>query len=398
MIEITEKHYCTGCGACINACPRHIITIEEDGDGFVYPKIKVDDCIDCHLCEKSCPMLKDKSTFSRDLAGFPQFFAGQLKSKDDLLEVSSGGAFWAFSQAVIEVGGVVYGAVQEDVDHIFHYRADSTDDIKRIRRSKYFQSDIGLSFQQAKDDLKKGLTVLFSGTGCQIAGFKGYLGKEYDNLITCDVVCHGVPSRTVWKAYRKEKEERERKRIVNLVFRDKSAGWSHNQYKITYEDGSIEKEASTQQLFHAGYLRGLFYRPSCGCCKFASLPRVADVSLADYWRYEGRFRLPGNDLGVSLITVNSEKGSRMLQLSAQYLDYDATERKLALNSCKHLDEHPSENPDRANFFKLFHEAGYYAAANKYITNDNKINLVKRIIRKLKRILNYKGLEDKIRKR
>lgn len=383
MINITDKRNCTGCGACINACPKHIIAMEEDNNGFIYPKIKVEDCIDCHLCEKSCPMLKDKLEISKDYAGYPQFYAGQLRRKDDLFEVSSGGAFWAFSQTIIDNGGIVYGVVQEDVDHIYHVRSDNLEGIKNIRRSKYFHSDTGLTFQQVKEDLKRGRTVLYSGTGCQIAGLRGYLNKEYDNLITCDVVCHGVPSRRVWKVYRKEKEEREGKRISNLVFRDKSAGWSLNQYKITYEDGSIEKEASTQQIFHAGYLRGLFYRPSCGSCRFASLPRVADVTLADYWRYEGRFRQKEGDLGVSLITVNCEKGSELLQQSSKYLDYDTTERTLALNSCKHLDEHPSENPDRDNFFNMFHKEGYYAAAKKYI---RKANIFRRIVRKIRRII------------
>lgn len=384
MIIITDKRNCTGCGACINACPKHIITMDEDSDGFIYPKIKVEDCIECHLCEKICPMLKDKLEISRQCAGFPQFYAGQLKSKEDLLEVSSGGAFWAFSQTIIDGGGIVYGAVQENVDYIYHIRADNLDGIKNIRRSKYFQSDTKLTFAQVKADLKEGRNVLYSGTGCQIAGLKTYLGKEYDNLITCDVVCHGVPSRKVWKAYRKEKEEREGKIIKDLVFRDKSAGWSHNQYKITYQDGSVEKEASTQQLFHAGYLQGLFYRPSCGVCRFASLPRVADVTLADYWQYQGRFRQPENDWGVSLITVNSNRGQRLLNDSARYLAIELTEQEKALASCRHLDEHPSENPDRANFFKLLNEVGYYAAARKYITASN-TNIVKRVVRKIRRI-------------
>ena len=387
MIEITDKRNCTGCGACINACPRSIIAMEADSEGFVYPKIAAEECINCHLCEKSCPMLKERSAVCNAYEGYPRFYAGQLKSKKDLLEVSSGGAFWAFSQAIIDVGGVIYGAVQENVDHIYHFRADEPNGIKRIRRSKYFQSDIGLTFQQAKEDLKKGLTVLFSGTGCQIAGLRGYLNKEYKNLITCDVVCHGVPSRKAWEAYRKEKEEREGKKIANLVFRDKSAGWSHNQYMISYNDGSIEKEASTQQLFHAGYLKGLFYRPSCGSCRFASLPRVADVTLADYWKYEGRFRQQGCDLGVSLITINTEKGYKLLQQSADYLEFDTTERAQALNSCKHLDEHPSENPKRAGFFQLLNKEGYYAAAKVYVTNGGKKTLINRLIRKIRVIIN-----------
>ena len=386
MIEITDKKNCTGCGACINACPFHLIEFEEDNEGFVYPKVNKKECIDCHLCEKCCPMLKGKNDLSKEISGYPLFYAGQLKDRDELFEVSSGGAFWAFAQVVIEEGGIVYGAIQEDVDCIYHVRADSLEILKNIRRSKYFQSDTRQTFKQVKDDLKNNMVVLYSGTGCQIAGLKAFLKKECDKLITCDVVCHGVPSRKVWKKYREEKEGIEGKQMQSLIFRDKSLGWSKNQYRITYKDGSEEKELSTLQLFHAGYLKGLFYRPSCGSCRFASLPRVADVTLADYWRYEGRFRLPGKDLGVSLITVNSTKGYKLLQLSSKYLDYETTERTLALNSCKHLDGHPTENPDRTNFFKLFNEAGYYTAAKKYITNDSKNNLFMRIVRKVKRIL------------
>lgn len=387
MIEIKDKRACTGCGSCVNACPRHIITMEEDNDGFIYPKVKVEDCIECHLCEKSCPMLKERESVCKSHANYPVFYAGQLKDEGDLMEVSSGGAFWAFSRIVIDNGGIVYGAVQKDVDGVYHQRAETLEEIKAIRRSKYFQSDTMQTFAQVNADLKDGRNVLYSGTGCQIAGLKAYLGKECDNLITCDVVCHGVPSRKVWNAYRTEKEEREGKIIKNLVFRDKSAGWSHNQYKITYQDGSVEKEASTQQLFHAGYLQGLFYRPSCGVCRFASLPRVADVTLADYWQYQGKFRQSDKDLGVSLITVNSNRGQRLLDGSAKYLDIELTEQEKALASCRHLDEHPSENPDRANFFKLFNEAGYYAAAGKYITSTSNTNLVKIVVRKLWRIIN-----------
>ena len=382
MIKISDKRNCTGCGACINVCPKQIISFTEDKEGFIYPHIEADKCINCHLCENSCPMLKDRAALCLDVEGFPLFYAGQLINKEDLLQVSSGGAFWAFSQSVIEKGGVVYGAIQEKVDDIFHFRADNIEDIKRIRRSKYFQSDTKLTMRKVKDDLAKGLFVLYSGTGCQIAGLKAYLGKEYDNLVTCDVVCHGVPSRKVWKKYREEKEQHEGKKIQSLVFRDKSAGWSNNQYKITYEDGSVEKESSPKQLFHAGYLKGVFYRPSCGSCKWASLPRVSDVTLADYWKYQGDFRKPGEDFGVSLITINSAKGATLLQESSKYIKKEKTSRELAIKSCRHLDNHPKENPDRADFFNLFFEKGYYAAAEKYIIDKRNKNLFVRLLKKI----------------
>ena len=391
MIEIKDKKNCTGCGACINACPLSIISFYEDLEGFIYPQIEMDKCINCHLCEKSCPMLNERQSESVGVVGYPQFFAGQLKKKNDLSEVSSGGAFWAFSQAVIDKGGVVYGAVQENVDEIFHFRASDFDGIKLIRRSKYFQSDTGFTMNQVKEDLKKGLYVLYSGTGCQIAGIKQFLGKEYKNLVTCDVVCHGVPSRKVWKKYREEKEQSEGKKIQGLVFRDKTLGWSKNQYMITYYDGSVEKERSTKQLFHAGYLKGLFYRPSCGECKFASMPRVADMTLADFWKYKGKYTALYPDLGVSLITVNSPKGLELLEMSCDLLDYETTSKEIAVSSCRHLDNHPRENPDRAAFFNLFFEKGYYAAAEKYIKNSNDKNIFKKTA---KRIFRYLKLSKK----
>ena len=266
MIEIIDKRKCTGCGACVNACPLQIVSLSDDTEGFSYPKVDKEKCINCRLCEKSCPMLKEITSLNRKGSQYPLFYAGQLKCKKDLMDVSSGGAFWAFAKTIIDNGGIVYGAVQDDVDVITHVRSDDFEGIKRMRRSKYFQSNTGLTFHQVKEDLKNGKIVLYSGTGCQIAGLISFLGREYENLYTCDVVCHGVPSRNVWKTYREEKEKREGKRITGLVFRDKSIGWSKNQYKITFQDGSVEKERSTMQLFHAGYLRGLFYRPSCGSC------------------------------------------------------------------------------------------------------------------------------------
>ena len=387
MIEIKDKSLCSGCASCVNACHLNAISLKEDEEGFNYPIVDKLKCVDCHQCERVCPLLNNKwQKLSRKNIDYPIFFAGQLKDKEVLNEVSSGGAFWAFAQAIISKGGVVYGAAQFNVDRIEHIRATSIEVAKKLRRSKYLQSNIGNTYSQVKKDLNEGTTVLFSGTGCHIGGLMGYLGKDYDNLYTCDVVCHGVPSNKVWKTYRKEKEEREGKIIKNIVFRDKSSGWQNNQYKITYDDGTIEKEDSSFQLFHAGYLSGLFYRPSCGNCKFSTLPRISDITLADYWLYSGKFHGEGNDLGVSLIAINSDKGKKLLFDSIVFMDVEVTKKELALKSCRHLDEHPIENPYRKDFFVFFLKHGYFSAAKLYVDTHIAPSLFYRVLRKIQRIV------------
>ncbi len=384
MIQIIDKSQCTGCEACLSICLVNAIEMQEDEEGFRYPKVDEEKCIHCNKCNSVCPMYSNCIGEIRDNGSFDtQFYAGQLYDEDVLTEVSSGGAFWGLAQAVINLGGVVYGAAQEDVDYIYHIRTETLEETKSVRRSKYFQSHIGDSFRNVEQDLKYGKMVLFVGTGCQIAGLINYLGRQYDKLYTCDVVCHGVPSMLVWRSYRSEKEEKENKQITELIFRDKSAGWSHNQYKITYADGTTEFARSSYQTFHAGYLQGLFYRPSCPTCKFAKLPRFSDITLADYWKYNGPL-LEKGDLGISLIVVNSIRGKELLSKAEKYIQLEKTSRELALESCRHLTLPPRENPNRKKFFEELYKNGYYSAAEKYI-NLEKPSAVKNKIKKLFRI-------------
>jgi cytidyltransferase-like protein len=388
MIEINDPKLCSGCGACVNICPKNIISLQEDEDGFRYPHIQKDECINCGLCEKVCPYINNtyKDSIQQN-PDYPEFYAGQLINKEELFEVSSGGAAWAFTEAIIAEKGVVYGAVQKDIDFVEHLRTDNHEQAKALRRSKYLQSNTKNTFSEVKKDLKEGRIVLYFGTGCQIAGLLSFLHKPYENLYTCDVVCHGVPSQKVWRKYREEKEKKEGKRIVDLVFRDKSIGWKSNQYKITFDDGTIEKEKSTKQSFHAGYLAGLFYRPSCGCCKFAQLPKFSDLTLADFWKYKGKFHGQGNDIGVSLITVNSKKGKYLLKKSKDFLEIEKTDKDLALSSCRHLHTAPVENPERTAFFAYFKKHGYFKAADKFIfKKETKTERLKKIA---KRIINYR---------
>ena len=385
MIQLADKSKCSGCSACMNICPVMAIEMEEDTEGFIYPEVDSDKCIGCGKCDKVCPYNDEYHKCPECNRLYVQeYYAGQLKEKAELFFVSSGGAFWAFTQVILDMGGVAYGAVQEDVDNVFHIRAENIDQAEKIRKSKYLPSNLNHCFQQAKKDLQEGRTVLFSGTGCQIAGLNGYLGKEYPSLFTCDVVCHGVPSLKAWRSYREEHESKVNKKIAGLVFRDKTAGWSKNQYKITYSDGSVSYERSTEQTFHAGYLQGLFYRPSCGQCPFASEPRVSDVTLADYWQYQGRLHSETKDIGVSLIAVNNEKGKDLVKKTEKYMEVELTSEEKAHSSCKHLDEHPTENPNRQPFMDMMLKDGYHAAAKKYI-NETKPGIIKRLYRKCKNL-------------
>ncbi len=384
MIDIKDKKKCTGCGACFAVCPKNAISFFEDEEGVRYPKIDENKCIHCDRCEKTCPMLDERHGVpDREHSGEEHFYAAQLRDKSELDKVSSGGAAWALTQQIISEGGVVYGARLTDVDTVKHYRATNIDEAKRVRRSKYFQSDTSEAYRKIKDDLESGVRVLYTGTGCQVAGLNLYLGKTYDNLITCDVVCHGVPCGLAWRMYRKEKEAIEKKKMANLVFRDKSKGWSNNQYKITYEDGSEEYERSPIQDFHSGYLAGLFYRPSCGTCRFAQMPRTSDITLADFWKYQG-LMLENGDLGISLVVANTSKGAMLVDAAQKYMQVETVSKENAFDSCRHLNNTPKENKYRDRFMAEVRQNGYYSALKKYLKKDN---IIIKAARKVKRVIN-----------
>ena len=381
MILISDKTKCSGCGACEAGCPQKAIRLTKDSEGCKYPVVDLDKCSKCNLCDKICPLNASEEKNEPGNERFEtEYYAVQLLEKEELLEVSSGGAFWAIVLAVLENKGVVYGAVQESVDSVVHKRAENIEEAKVFRRSKYLQSNLNGIYHNVEEDLKNARTVLFSGTGCQVAALYGYLkNKQYDNLITCEVVCHGVPVGLAWDRYKSETEKLKKKNINSIVFRDKSAGWKNNRYKITYDDGSVEYETSVSQLFHNGYLLGLYYRPSCGKCRFARMPRVADITLADYWRYEGRL-LENGDLGVSLVVINSNQGSKVFEFSQKYIEFEKTDKESADASCNHLNHSPKENAKRDVFMEELKKNGFHKATKKVL---KKQGIIGRLINTIK---------------
>lgn len=309
MIDRVGKG-CTGCYACKTACPKDCIHMVEDAEGFWYPEIDSSKCIKCDLCEKSCPVLNELPINKKE--NDIHLFAMSLK--DDVIrrESSSGGAFSAIAQYVLERGGVVFGAAFDTDFSVHHICVDNVKDLKELRGSKYLQSRIEDSYKQAEGYLKSGRLVLFSGTACQTSGLVSFLKRDYDNLITQDLVCHGVPSPMAWKKYLEFRQKLERSKVTDVFFRDKSSGWHKWHLSIGFENGNRYSESQFDDLMIQTFLRGKCSRECCYDCKFKQKIRLADFTLADFWGIEHIAPELDDDAGLSECFANSEKALRII--------------------------------------------------------------------------------------
>lgn len=309
MIKIERKEDCSGCWACQNVCPKQCIAMTEDSEGFSYPRVDLDLCIDCHLCEKVCPIINAKPDEERR----QRAFLIQHKNKKILSESTSGGAFSAIAQWVIGNGGVVFGAAFDEDFVVTHQFADSIDGLSKFRNSKYVQSHVGDSFNQALKFLKDGRWVLFSGTPCQLEGFLRFLRKPYDRLITLDVMCKSITSPGVFRRYVKEKSEKLNIKPDKILFRDKNPfGYEYSQMSF-YKDG---KQIYRQGVETDEYLRSFFsdmnVRPSCYECMFKKRHHLTDFTIWDCFdvaKFDKRF---DNNRGVTRVLANSELALKIL--------------------------------------------------------------------------------------
>lgn len=250
MIKITQKEKCCGCRACMQKCPQKCITMKEDEEGFTYPVIDKSRCINCGLCEKVCPIIRDDLYEITKPVTNIKFYAAYNKNDIILKDSSSGGIFWLLVEYVMENQGVVYGAAYEDLYAVKHFRAETLEEAKKFRKSKYLPSDTNHTYEMAEKDLKEGRKVLYSGTPCQISGLYAFLGKNYENLYTCDVVCHGVPSMKVFREYIKSIEKMKKDKVSAICFRDKIHGWGPNHITLTMKSGKNITTKSVENTFH----------------------------------------------------------------------------------------------------------------------------------------------------
>lgn len=302
MEKVTEL--CTGCRACEQLCPKRCIRMVTDSEGFLTAKIDQGNCIDCGLCVKRCP--QNREDLRNQTA--QETWAARLKDDEMLYRSASGGAFAGMALHVIHEGGVVFGVRWDKNHRAIHDKAETEGTLWPLLSSKYVQSDTGHTYSEVKALLQAGRKVLYSGTGCQIAGLKTYLNKEYDNLITVDLVCHGVTSPLLFQKYIELLAHKHHAKIEEYDFRDKSGGWGLGykyKYKYKYQYG-----ISPLDPYYKHFLDGDAYRMCCYSCKYANTERCGDITIADYWGIERCHPKFFDTRGVSLVLVNSEKGKR----------------------------------------------------------------------------------------
>lgn len=310
MIKITDKLNCCGCSACAQRCPKQCIAMTEDEEGFLYPKVDISKCIDCHLCEKVCPVI------NQDEPRTPlNVYAAKNQNDQIRLDSSSGGIFTILAEQVINAGGVVFGACWDEEWNVKHDYAECLDNLSKFRSSKYLQSIIGDNYFKAEQFLKAGRTVLFTGTPCQIAGLKHFLRKDYDNLLAVEVICHSVPSPGIWQRYLEERLQTlkwSKSDIKHISFRNKKTGWKGYSFIIKNKNGNVFSELGSKNAFMRGFLADLYTRPSCQACPAKQLKSGSDITLGDFWGIDSLMPEIDDDKGVSAIIINTEKGIKAL--------------------------------------------------------------------------------------
>jgi len=318
MEILKNLELCNGCHACFSACPKNSITMEENSEGFLFPKIDAEKCNSCGICKKTCPMNKSQIERTGETK-LPKAFAVSHKDEEILMASSSGGAFTLLAEPAINQGGVVFGARWNEKLEVVHDYTETIEGLGAFRYSKSVQSRIGDTYKQVKDFLLSGRKVLFTGLPCQIGGLKAYLQKDYENLICVDLICRGVPSPKVWRMYIEYREKKQGAKIEKVDFRikkdddDESLRWAPGIWGVLYvfDNGTRHIQQKRYDLFKIADKTGLASRKSCFICGFKAMNRISDITIADFWGVEKIMPEAYNEKGTSLVLVHSAKGQEV---------------------------------------------------------------------------------------
>lgn len=393
MIQIKNKIDCCGCNACGDVCAHGAITFKTDKEGFWYPEVDTSKCKDCGLCEKVCPVINIGELKKNDL---PQSvcYAAEHKNLEVVFDSTSGGLFSALADRMYRDSGYVGGAIFNEDFSVREYISNKKEDLPKLRSSKYLQSNAEGFYKEIKGLLVKGEKVLVCGTPCQMAALRAYLRKEYENLIIVDFICRGVNSPKIWRKYLDSFEERYGSKVVYAKAKSKEYGWRNLTQKVVLDNGKAYYETRDTSNFTKGYLHTNAYcRPSCYDCKFKGFPRMADITVADFWGVENVDQSLEKNLGTSLVMVNSKKGAEYFEKIKPRINFLEVPFESILAGNPSLVEplEPSR-VDRDQFFEDVDKMTFTQLAEKYINASSQKKLTWK--RRLKNLYKWAKQEYK----
>ncbi len=339
---------CTGCGVCFDICPKKCIEMVPDNEGFLYPYVDKKNCIQCNICKQVCPAFNKRS--SKNVSEEQKSFVAWNKNIHIRNSSTSGGIFSALADKTISEGGVVVGAAFDDSYHLKHIVAHNSLEWVPMIGSKYLQSDTRGIFRQVKELLNNGVNVLFTGTACQIAGLHSFLDRDYDGLLTCEVICHGVPSPGLYKDYLLHLEKKIRCKVSDYQFRSKKYGWDKLAVSVKYANQKTKTYRARYCPFHNWFGKHLSVRPSCFKCYYRGTNRDADITLGDFWGIENYLSDVDISSGVSVILTNTTKGIKQLKDMKVMLHFEHCPIDWVLGKNPCLTKNYPVPKDRENFF------------------------------------------------
>ena len=324
MINIQDKSKCCGCCACVDVCAHQAISLKTDIEGFWYPVVDEAECVDCGLCNKVCPELNIADLKKNDYPQPAHTIAAINKKMSARWDSTSGGAFSALADAMYEEGGYVSGAIYNEDFSVRNFISNNPEDLKKLRSSKYLQSKAEGIYKEIRDLLRKGEKVLACGTPCQMAALRSFLRKDYENLIIVDFICRGVNSPKVYRKYLDSLERKFGGKVVYVKAKNKELGWRNLTRKVVFDNGKSYYGVHMQDDFRRGYHTNVYCRPSCYSCQYKGFPRMADITIADYWGIEKVDPNMDNNIGTSMILLNSNKGIAYFEKVKDKLEWEET--------------------------------------------------------------------------
>lgn len=385
MINIQNKIDCCGCNACGDACPKQAITFKTDNEGFWYPEVDMQKCVNCGLCEKVCPVIHAKELKKNEF-DTPQCIVANHKNIEVRFDSTSGGMFTAYAEWAFKNGYYVGGAIWTENFGAKNYITNDKEELVKLRNTKYFQVDAQGFYSQVKKLLNAGEKVLICNLPCQIAALKSFLGKDYDNLITVDLFCRGINSPMVFRKFLDSLEKLYKSKVVYVKPKSKDLGWHNLTLKIVFENGKTYYGTKDVDFFTKAFLSSnCITRPSCYECKFKGFPRIADLSIGDFWR-AGNVKTKAtkldDNLGTSAILVNSRKGEVLMQEVAKKLQTEEESLDIVVAGNKALVESiGKEKVDRNVFYDKINNDDFinvveYLFPKKFSYKDRIKNIIK----------------------